>query len=81
MNRSKTLLVCIIGVAALLRLYQLGTKSLGVDESFSVLLAERSLAQIWRGDLHPPLYHVMLHFVAMIGRSEWLVRLPSALAG
>jgi 4-amino-4-deoxy-L-arabinose transferase-like glycosyltransferase len=42
----------------------------------SALLAEGIPA-----DQHPPLYYLLLEQVLKLGRSEWLMRLPSALAG
>jgi hypothetical protein len=48
-----------------LRLYHLGADSLWYDETVSLLLARADLAELIRhtaGDIHPPLYYVLLHF-------------------
>lgn len=81
MRREACLLCAIVVAGAILRLWRLGSKSLGVDEAFSVLLSQKPLPEVLTGDLHPPLFHLLLHFIARWGSSEWLVRLPSALAG
>lgn len=48
-----------------LRLYRLGANSLWYDETVSLFLAQSDLADLIRhtaGDIHPPLYYLLLHF-------------------
>jgi uncharacterized membrane protein len=74
----------ILAVFALYMRY-LGRQSLWFDEGLSVLFAARPLPQLFRTliyeDLHPPLYYLLLHFwMALVGNSEWAVRMPSLFA-
>lgn len=75
-------LIIIFLLALLLRLVNLGGKSLWVDEGFSVTQAMRATTAVFTNvdDSHPPLYYMMLHYwVARFGSSEAAVRLPSVL--
>jgi uncharacterized membrane protein len=61
--RAAPFLILLGGLA--LRLYNLGAESLWYDETVSLLLARDSLAELIRhtaGDIHPPLYYLLLHF-------------------
>ena len=68
----------------MLRFYALGSKSLWLDEAFSVDRAKLTQDQIWSGQydpVHPPLYYSCLHaWVGLIGDSETAVRLLSAIS-
>ena len=72
-------------VAALLRLPGLGGPSLWIDEQFTLLAAGLPgpfdpLALL--GDVHGPLYTLAVAFAAALGGdAEWVLRLPSAIAG
>jgi uncharacterized membrane protein len=72
-------LLVILLLAVVLRLSDLGGKSLWLDEAFSVWNSARAPEQIWNevNDNHPPLYYLLLHAWMAIGDSEALVRLPS----
>lgn len=78
-----TLLSAILIVGGLLRFVALGRWSLWTDELYNLGLmpVSASLAQGIPADQHPSLYYLILELVLKIGRSEWLMRLPSALAG
>ncbi len=76
----------------LLRLVNLGGRTLWYDEAFAVLYAEKPLAQMIYGtvaqaggaaaDVHPLLYYFTLHYwMAFFGQSEVAVRLLSVLLG
>ncbi len=55
-------LILLLGFA--LRLYHLGANSLWYDETVSMYLAQSDLAELLRhtaGDIHPPLYYILLH--------------------
>ena len=71
-------------VAAILRLWHLGTQSLWIDEIFTWSSAAPG-APLRLGDLlenvHGPLYSLLTHVaIRWLGSSEWALRLPSALA-
>ena len=75
--------ICLLG--GLLRIYQLGSESLWRDEISSAAVAQLSLAQIVENrssDVHPPLYYFLLHYwVALLGSSEFKIRLLSVIFG
>ena len=79
------LLLLIMGVAAGLRFYNLGTQSLWSDEGNSAALAMRSLTEIAHdaaNDIHPPLYYWLLRlWTQVFGVSETPLRSLSALLG
>lgn len=66
-RRRQTVLVvaALTVVAALLRGWGLGDKSLWIDEAFSLWISVQDLDAIWRHtavlDKHPPLYYALLH--------------------
>lgn len=68
----------IMAVALVLRWIQLGTESLWTDEMYSVVWAQKSVAQIMANassDVHPPVYYVLLHFwIQITGTSETGIR-------
>ncbi|MDO8688443.1 MAG: glycosyltransferase family 39 protein [Dehalococcoidia bacterium] len=84
-NRFGRLLpiVLLFTLAWALRLFLLGSPSIWLDESYTIDVASRGVGDILKntGDFHPPLYYVFLHFWLTLGRSEFMVRLPSALLG
>ena len=75
----------ILGLGAMLRLATLNRQSLWLDEGFSYWIARRPwmdlVAYLPAHDIHPPLYYLVLQPMIALGGSEWLLRLPSALAG
>lgn len=75
----------ILGLGAILRLATLGRQSLWLDEGTSYWLANRSwqalLTSLPSYDPHPPLHYLILQPMIALGGNEWLLRLPSALAG
>jgi mannosyltransferase len=81
-NKHRQLLLVIVLLAVSLRFSALGSKSLWLDEAFSVDRIRFTQAQIWSGKyepLHPPLYYSVLHaWVVLAGKSEVAVRLLSA---
>jgi uncharacterized membrane protein len=82
-------LLAVVGLTALafgVRVWELGTKSLWLDEGLSVLFAGRPLRGLFETliyeDLHPPLHYLLLHFwMAIAGKSEFAVRFLSVVAG
>jgi uncharacterized membrane protein len=76
--------VVLITVLALaIRLAWLGGKSLWVDEADSFYFASHTFSEIFSRlcDPHPPGYYALLRVFLALGRSEFWVRLPSAIAG
>lgn len=78
--------ICVAGVtilAAALRLYGIGDKSIWYDESFVITLAEMPVPDMIRAllqlDPHPPLYYLLMHFWLRLGDNPFMARLPSAL--
>jgi len=71
--------ILLLGFA--LRLYRLGANSLWYDETVSVVLAQSELGELIRhtaGDIHPPLYYLLLHFWGRIaGWSEFAMAFVS----
>jgi uncharacterized membrane protein len=81
------LLLLILTVASALRFYGLSLQSLENDEIAAIIINTRdtfkqTLVDWLINDLNPPLYSA-LHFVVirLFGNAEWVVRLPSAIAG
>ncbi|MGB3716250.1 MAG: glycosyltransferase family 39 protein [Candidatus Promineifilaceae bacterium] len=81
-KRNITWLLVILLVAFVLRLAFLGSKSVWLDEAFSVWQANRTPAEIWNAtfDNHPPMYYLLLQAWMNLGKSEAVIRLPSVLA-
>jgi mannosyltransferase len=73
----------ILGIGALLRLATLGVQSLWLDEGVTFWTIHRDLPglvdQLATG--FRPFYFLVLYPAYLIGTDEWLLRLPSALAG
>jgi uncharacterized membrane protein len=80
--RYRWALLITLLVAALLRLANLGGKSVWLDEAATWSLASQPLAAIWSQPLepHPPLYYTLMHYWLQLGDGEAWLRLPSALA-
>ncbi len=77
------LLVGIVLLAGGLRAYQLGTKSLWLDEILLVGAAQQSGLLGSYGSLsaaHPPAYIFLLRLVSSVSQAEWALRLPAMMA-
>ncbi len=80
------LVVFITLVGGALRVLLLDSKGMWLDETFSVWLANHSVADMLRWgvkiDQHPPLYYLLLHtWIAFRGDAPYHVRLLSVLFG
>jgi 4-amino-4-deoxy-L-arabinose transferase-like glycosyltransferase len=75
----------LVGIAAVLRLLNLGTENLWYDETFTARLVNLDWSAMWtaiRGDVHPPLFYLIEALnVRLLGSSEFALRLPSAILG
>ncbi len=74
------LLAVIAAVGLLLRLHQIGSEGLWIDEAFSIWLARRPIGEMVRWvqdvDHHPPLYYALLHgWAAVFGAGQPSARL------
>jgi hypothetical protein len=85
-RRALVLLLLILSLAAALRFYRIGAKSLWLDEVMSVRLARLPklgdvVREVARYDVHPPLFP-MVHVAWMrFGDSDGLARVPPAIFG
>lgn len=77
---NKIILLCILILALILRLINLGSRSLWLDETVNIELAGKSMSFIWAQSL-PPLYLAVLHYWLAIGKSEVIVRFLSVIFG
>jgi len=82
---SPLLIIIIILISVFTRLFRLSYHSIWLDEAHLIWIAMRPPAQIIEFvkiyELHPPLYYLFIHYILLIGRSEFILRLPSVLAG
>ncbi len=81
-NCNTYIFLLIIAVALVIRLYHIGTLSIWYDESFSIVLADKSVASLYeiaKADVHPPLYYILLHFWMKIYSGAAFLRLFSVL--
>lgn len=81
--RYKLAFIAILGLSALIRLWNIGGASLWMDEAVAVALSQLPLEAILfeRIDNHPPLAFLVEHFwLKIVPGSEW-ARVPFALAG
>ena len=64
--RKPFLLLSIVALGGFLRVYQIGSRALHLDEAFSVWMGWQPMGEMlsWlvRIDQHPPLYYLLLHF-------------------
>ena len=77
-------LVAVLLLAGIVRFVGLGKESLWLDETTSLIIARMDLSSVvaWAaGDIHPPLYYLVLHFWLRLGDSEFVLRALSAVWG
>ena len=84
-NLKLALLFAVTVTGAILRLFQIGSKCLWLDEAFSIWMGWQPVGEMlsWlvRIDQHPPLYYTLLHFWIKFGDNAATVRALSALLG
>ncbi|NIW99658.1 MAG: hypothetical protein GWN13_15685 [Phycisphaerae bacterium] len=86
MKDKKNLTWTLIGLfflALVLRLTFLGRENLWLDEATTLVIASKSVSEIYhnRWDPHPPLYYLFMHYWLYLGQRDIIVRLPSVLLG
>lgn len=79
-------LLAILLASSIIRLWNLGTKSLWYDETYTAFIAQKSPGTMLRylitDGVHPPLYYWgMAIWLRVFGTSPVVLRLPSAIAG
>ena len=89
-SRSKAHIV-LLSIALLLggflRFYRLGYQSIWGDEALTLQVYtvgsnfSQLLSNIWHRGFHPPLYFIIAHYWYLLGTSELMLRLPSAVFG
>jgi uncharacterized membrane protein len=83
LTKETSFLMIIICLGLFLRVYDLGSESIRLDEGISIYRAHLPVIEIIKQllwDNHPPLYFSLLHFwVFVFGDSEIAVRLLSVL--
>lgn len=79
LTQIQPLIVPFILVLALLVRLPLLTGSLWLDEAAQALLSTRPLSQqlAIQADFQPPLYHLVVHIIALVSHAEWWLRLAS----
>jgi uncharacterized membrane protein len=84
-SRYLQILILLTLLGAFLRLFQLGTASLWLDEASTLTFARESPAQIWgslsAGEFNPPLFYWVEHAMLIFGESEVVLRLVPAVLG
>ena len=84
-KKINVFLVLIIALATVLRIYQLSTESLFVDEAIVFWKSQGSvtdMVKFWFSGGHFPTYYIMMHYwVKIFGTSEAAVRFPSVIFG
>ncbi len=80
------LLLLIIALGTFLRIYDLGTESIGYEEACSINLSTQSIASVIENAAptqnHPPFYFILLHFwISLFGTSAVATRSLSAIFG
>ncbi len=80
---SVVLMAVLLGLAVLVRVWDLGARSLWLDEAFSVLYAQldwQDVIALRRTGTNPPLFHVLLSsWTNTFGTSEIAIRAPSVI--
>ena len=75
------ILFLITALALLIQILYLDYKSLWRDEIWRIYISEFNLISILSSPdkSHPPFYNIILHFFLYLGKSEFIVRLPSVI--
>jgi len=83
LNDTKTIFFIILGIAIFLRIINITSEQLWVDEGGSISIAKSSLSIFWNraiNDVHPPLYYLILKgWITIFGDSVASCRMPSAI--
>ncbi len=85
-NHYAQMLLILLIMGGILRFYNLGYNSLWLDEACTYDFAKLSLGGILElttktGDVNPPLFYAIEHFMLVLGNSEVILRFIPALLG
>ena len=84
-SRYLQVLLVLTVLGAFLRLFQLGTASLWLDEASTLTFARQSVTQVWgslsSGEFNPPLFYWLEHAMLTFGESEAVLRFIPAILG
>jgi uncharacterized membrane protein len=84
-SRYTIALIAITIFSLILRFYNISTNSLWLDEVSQLNLSSQSIAAIWQNGIAPGLYSPIFSYITYImlffGRSEFILRLVSAILG
>jgi mannosyltransferase len=85
-NRYLQLIIALTIVGALIRLLSLGFNPIWLDEAMTLQFSINPFGEYWNlissgGEVHPPLFYWLEHFMLYLGQSETILRLIPALAG
>lgn len=85
LGKALLILLLPLAIGGGVRLFTLGDYALWVDEVTTILICKKVPAEIihFLSFTHhaPPLFYFILHFTTYLGKSAYLLRLPSALLG
>lgn len=84
-RRLDLLALCVVAAGFALRVFAATRSYLNPDEALHYLLLNQSSAFLaYKASLtnaHPPLIYMVVYYWHFLGRSEWMLRMPSVLAG
>ncbi|MCE1247661.1 MAG: glycosyltransferase family 39 protein [Firmicutes bacterium] len=84
-DRPLVPMTIILIIGAVLRFYKLSNPSLWLDEGHMLWIGLKPLGEIIpfvnTYELHPPLYYLFMHFWLKLGTTEFIIRIPSVVAG
>jgi len=85
-SRYLQILLVLTGIAAFLRLYALDLSPLWLDEALTYRFSLHPFSEYWGlisagGEVHPPLFYWMEHFMLGFGHTETMLRVIPAVFG
>jgi mannosyltransferase len=82
-NYHPALLIAVVATSAVLRVYDVSSKSFWFDEAVSAEIAKLPWSQfflvLWKREANMALYYGLLHFWIHIGSTVWIIRFFSVL--
>jgi uncharacterized membrane protein len=84
-SRYVQILIGLTLIGLFLRFYQITFNSVWLDEAATYMFSKLSLIDIWfitaNGEVNPPLFHWIEHFMLYFGNSEFVLRFVPAVLG
>lgn len=82
---ERRFLVFVTAAAFALRVFHIGAQSLWIDELLTIQVSRSTpVATIWEllvHNVHGPLHSFVVYLFGLVGRHDWWLRMPSAIAG